>query len=102
MVESKFRNALFWHKLWIQNGKPLTGIIYDIRRSTRALYHKARKQAVKNKDIISSKNLVQSLKDESSKDFWSKVKRCKGNVSNVANCVDDCRGENDICNVFKN
>ena len=101
-VESKFRNALFWHKIWIQNGKPLTGVIYDIRRSTRALYHKARKQAVKNKDIISSKNLVQSLKDESSKDFWSKVKRCKVNVSNVANCVDDCRGEKEICNIFKN
>ena len=101
MVENNFRNALFWHKLWVENGRPAAGVIADIRRATRARYHDSRKQAIKNKDIITSSNLVKSLNDESSKEFWSKVRRCKGTKSNAANCVDNSRGETNICNVFK-
>jgi len=35
--------SIFWHRLWIDNGKPRSGIIADIRRRTRSKY----KQAVK-------------------------------------------------------
>ena len=101
LVEYNFQNSLFWHKLWVENDRPASGVIADIRRATRTRYHTSRKQAIKNKDLITSSNLVKSLKDESSKEFWCKVRRCKGTKSNAVNCVDDSRGEANICNVFK-
>ena len=100
-VENHFRNALFWYKLWVENGRPPDGILADIRRSTRARYHQARKKILKEKDIISSSNLIRSLNNESSKDFWTKIRKCNGSKMNVSSCVDNQRGESEICNVFK-
>ena len=48
-VEHHFRTSLFWHKLWVDNGRPADGIIASIRRTTRALYHKIRKNVIKMK-----------------------------------------------------
>ena len=31
--------AIFWHNMWQDNGRPRYGHIADIRRSTRAQYH---------------------------------------------------------------
>ena len=100
-VENHFRNSLFWHKLWVDNGRPQEGVLADIRRSTRARYHQARKKTLREKDIIASGNLIRSLNDESSKVFWSKIRKCKGSKINVSSCVDNQRGEYDICNIFK-
>ena len=50
-VEHYFRTSLFWHKLWLENGRPKDGLLFDIRCTTRAHYHKARKFAIKNSYI---------------------------------------------------
>ena len=47
-VEPYFRTALFWHKIWVENDRPANGIIADIHQSTRSLYHKTRKDVIKN------------------------------------------------------
>ena len=33
-------NSKWWHWLWLQAGKPLSGHIYSIMKSTRSLYHR--------------------------------------------------------------
>jgi len=32
---------MFWHYIWVQCGRPSSGTVANIRRSTRARYHKA-------------------------------------------------------------
>ena len=44
-VSSSKDKALFWHKLWKQNGCPHQGILADIRQKTRSQYHYAVRQA---------------------------------------------------------
>ena len=74
-VEHYFRTALFWHQLWLDN------VIANIRRTTRELYHKARKNVIKHQGLIASEKLAHSLEDEPIKEFWGKV---KGLCSNIA------------------
>ena len=65
-VEHYFRTALFWHQLWVDNGRPDDddNIIANIRRTTRELYHKARKNVIKHQGLIASEKLAHSLEDE--------------------------------------
>ncbi len=38
-VDSYFQTSLFMHSMWIQNGKPHSGVVADIWRRSRAQYH---------------------------------------------------------------
>ncbi len=38
-VQSYFNSSLFWHNMWVDNGKPHVGVVADLRRKTRAKYH---------------------------------------------------------------
>jgi len=40
--------SLFWHNIWIDCGKPLSGVVADIMRKTRSRYHAAVRQARRN------------------------------------------------------
>ena len=39
-VKSFLSEALDWHSIWIRSGRPQSGFVYDMRRSTRKAYHK--------------------------------------------------------------
>ena len=100
-VEKYFQASLFWHRLWVANDRPQSGIIDNIRRTTRANYHKARKYALKHENVIQSDNLVDSLQNESSREFWSKVRRCRGSKPRQTHQVDGKREPEEIAEVFK-
>ena len=36
--------ALFWHSIWLSYGKPVNGVVCNIRRRTRAIYHRVVKE----------------------------------------------------------
>ncbi len=38
-VQSYFNASLFWHNMWVDNGRPHTGVLADLRCKTRAKYH---------------------------------------------------------------
>ena len=31
-VERHFREALFWHKIWVENDRPKEGLLFNIRQ----------------------------------------------------------------------
>ena len=72
-VEKYFQSALLWHKIWVENDRPSNGIISNIRRATRAKYHKVRKDVIANEGIILSNALIQSSTSEPIDVFWKKV-----------------------------
>ena len=39
MIQPHKDCSLFWHSIWVENGKPRNGIIAQIMRQTRAKYH---------------------------------------------------------------
>ena len=92
--------AIFWHKLWIENGRPRNGYIADIRRRTRAKYkHIVRMLKREQNNFVSSK-MGQSLQANNKRPFWNEVKRMHGKSSTVVNNMDSASGPSNICNLF--
>ena len=53
--------SLFSHNLWVECGKPRTGVVYDIMRQTRARYHHAIRNARRNEDEIVNERFGDAL-----------------------------------------
>ena len=94
--------AIFWHKLWIENDRPRNGYIADIRRRTRVKYkHIVRMLKREQNNFVSSK-MAQSLQAtcNNKRPFWNEVKRLHGKSSTVVNNMDSASGSSNICNIF--
>ena len=100
-IEHYFRTALYWHKVWVDNGRPEDGIYANLRRITRAHYHKARKFVIKHKDIVASEKLAESLENDSPKEFWKNIKKNSRNKTHLPCKVDDKHNHKDISDIFK-
>ena len=100
-VEHYFKTSLFWHTQWVEKGRPQEGLLFDIRRTTRAHYHKARKFAIKNKNILQSEKLAESLMNDSNTVFWQNVKKCRLKKQTLPSVVDDAHNPQSIADSFE-
>ena len=66
--------SLFWHNIWVDMGRPHEGIVAHIRRSTRASYHRAIRQALKDGNNVVKNKLADSILRNNSRDFWKEIK----------------------------
>ena len=92
--------ALMWHRIWTEIGRPHEGIVAQIRRSTRANYHRAIRSVIKEEADIVKNKLAQSLLSNSHRDYWSEIKKFKRHNKNIPTVIDDARDPADIVNVF--
>ena len=65
------------------------GIVADIRRRTRALYHKAVKQGKREKESIIAESMASSLQTNNLTEFWRTVKKHTHVNSCLPSSVDD-------------
>ncbi len=91
---------MFWHHLWIDNGRPRHGLIADIRRRTRAGYKRAVKLVKRNQSDIKIDKMAQSLQSDDKRDFWDEVKRITASRNNMPCVVDDTHGDVNISKLF--
>ena len=61
--------SIFWHSLWIDNGRPRNGPVADCMRRTRAEYHYVIRQVKREQDHILNERLAQDLLSNGSRDF---------------------------------
>ena len=99
VVKEKRQTALFWHKLWNENGRPSSGIIFDIRKSTRKIYHLAVKQIFKENSHCQALEVADSLCRKDTLSFWNQIRRIKNVKPQIPNVVDG-KSESDIVHVF--
>ena len=81
--------SIFWNELWVSDGKPTSGILFDLRKFARSKYHWAIKQVKKNKDKIILNKTAQQLANNSYRDFWKTIKKLKGNEKVSAKVIDN-------------
>jgi len=99
-VEPARAKALFWHNIWVDDGRKKTGIVADIMRKTRLQYHYAIRRVKKSENDIVADRFAESVLNNSERDFWSEVKRMRGKSCTVSNVVDGSTTPDSISDVF--
>ena len=87
-VEPVREKSLFWHKIWIDCGRPKTGVVAGIMRKTRLAYHYAIRKVKRMEKEIISERFAEAIIDNKSRDFWFEVKRMRGKSATASNVVD--------------
>ena len=101
-VEPYKQDAIFWHKLWKDNGSPCNGVLSDIRRRTRLKYHQAVKLAKKNKNQFTANKLANNILNSNKSNFWQEVNKIKGTKSAISDNIDGVTGKEHIAELFAN
>ena len=100
-VKPLHQKALFWHSIWTECGRPLTGAVADIRRHTRRKYHKAAKRAASLESAMRFERMAQNGEHSCDKrDFWTQVKKMKNSAGQCPSSVDGAVNQDEIANVF--
>ena len=94
-------DAHFWHALWKSCGRPATGVVASIRRATRARYHKAIRWAKRNEEMVRFASMGEHFLSDQRREFWTEVKKIKGNSSCTPSTVDGKQTEEEIAGVFQ-
>ena len=101
-VEPFRKKSLLWHKIWLDNSKPKSGLVADIMRSTRCEYHSQVKWVKRNIRFIRRQNMAKSVVEGNMSDFWSEVKRIKGCKSTLPASIDGEVDDGCIADLFAN
>ena len=92
--------ALYWHKLWLDNGRPPQGEIALNRRRTRARYHYAIKFVNKEKNRIRSDRMAKAIADNNDRNLWAEAKKIKQSSNSIPNVMDNISGSDNIKSLF--
>ena len=92
--------SLFWHMIWKESGKPEFGLVTDIMKTSRHIYHYKLRYLKRNRKRIIQNRIGEALSSEKSNDFWQEVKRIKGSNRTISCIIDDADRKHDIANIF--
>ena len=93
-------DSLFWHWLWKEAGRPPTGALATIMRSTRAKYHRAVKEHKRNETDMRREAIAKCASRASNRDLWSELKKLDNKSKVVPNSVDGFTENDDIAKCF--
>lgn len=100
LVEPARQQSCFWHRLWVDCGRPHSGTVADIMRRTRATYHRAVKNVKHNEQDIIRQRFAEAALKSDNRDFWNEVRKLNGNRGSLANVVDNKCNAKDIAALF--
>ena len=86
--------------MWVDNGRPKTGIVFDIMRSTRAEYHAAIKQLKRQKNQNRRQKFAETVLNDSHRKFWDEINKMDSSVKNIASSVDGVSNVSAIVEIF--
>jgi hypothetical protein len=67
--------AMFWKEVWINNGKPSSGFIFDYMKKSKLQYHYAVRRLKRNSDNLRKCRMADAIENNKSRDFWQEVKK---------------------------
>ena len=74
-VQPLRQKSLFWHHLWVQNGRPRSGAVADCMRRSRAAYHYAVRSIKKDEYNIRCERIMNSAAMNDDRSFGLKLKK---------------------------
>ncbi len=92
--------SLMWHNIWVDEGEPEEGEVYEMMRQAKRDYFYAARQACRREKHTRYEQMAKAAAGNKSRDFWNEVKRMNSSKV-IPPHVDSQRNENDIAEVFK-
>ncbi len=92
--------AMFWHSIWLSCGKPSTGWVWEIRRRTRAQYHKIVKDLKKNDSLNKSEKMADAIIANDNRNFWREDRKINPKKKTIPNTTDGVKGDTKISEMF--
>ena len=87
--------------IWVENGRPHNGHVANIRRATRASYHRELRLVARDEDNLRKLRMAEMLCSNDNRDLWREVKKIKS-LHRLSTCVIDGNTNNeDIANCLK-
>lgn len=99
-VEPVRQKSIFWHDMWVNCGRPRSGVVADIMRRTRASYHYAIRMVRRREKEIVNERFAEAVSSSNGRDFWNEVKRIRHSGSGCSNSVDGLTSANEIASFF--
>lgn len=99
-VEPFREKSMFWHKMWLDCGRPKTGSVADSMRRTRAAYHYAIRRVRRDEESIVNDRLATAILKTDTRDFWSEIKRIRASKSGSSRVVDGQSDPESIAKLF--
>lgn len=99
-VEPLRQKSMFWHSLWIDSGRPRSGVVADCMRRSRAKYHYAIRDVKRNADNIVRERVAEALIADPSRDFWREIRKIRCAKTGYSRIVDGCADELGISRLF--
>ena len=81
-------DSLFWHRLWVDIGRPQTGVVATVMRNTRYKYHKAVKDIKKNDLNVRKAKLAEKSNESDGRSLWDELKRLNRGVKCATSTLD--------------
>ena len=99
-VEALHNESLMWHNYWKSAGRPHAGDVAEMRRMSRARYHKAVREILRKNDVLKMERMADAISNNKSRDLWKEVKKIKGRNCNIAGSIDGITDKEDIASIF--
>ena len=74
--------------LWIDIGRPQTGVVATVMRNTRYTYHKAVKDIKKNDLNVRKAKLAEKANESDGRSLWDELKRLNRGVKCATSTLD--------------
>ena len=87
-VKELREDSLFWHRLWVDIGRPQTGVVATVMRNTRYKYHKAVKDIKKNDLNVRKAKLAEKANESDGRSLWDELKRLNRGVKCATSTLD--------------
>ena len=91
-------HQMAWDKflVWVNEGKPRHGLIFNDLKSTRARFKYGLRILKQHKNQIIINSLAAKLKQTRPDHFWKEINRLHSSKMPTPNCIDGVTGANDI------
>ena len=88
--------------LWVSNGKPKQGPIFDLYKSTKYRFKYIMRLCKKGEECHKANKLADKLVQKDYIKFWKEVHKINVNKLPPANTVNEASGKSDIANMWMN
>ena len=94
------KTANFWYKIWKEAGCPKSGVLSQIKKTTKSRYKYWVRRLKRRQNILLQKKLALLLTKKNKKEFWSEVRCLNRSTCSYTPVVDGVSGDENIANLF--